>query len=643
MRGVLLVIIILIVIAAPFAVSALVAATAVRSAEAASNLAVADVKNLDFAGARSELGKTNSSLGRARTAVRVLKVFAWVPWLGTQITATDHTIAAAIETTVALDDALGFAADLVSFVGNAGTAAEVNPVALLGPDRNLADLSREERRSILAKLAGAGASFDSIETKLKLAEAELAKIPESGVSSALREAIGPFEVKVRETADALAQIRPLAKTLPGVAGYPDPKTYLFFLANNTELRPGGGFLGSYGILKMADGDIASIASNDIYTLDFPAQGKVTTPAPVPITKYLGIDKMYLRDSNWSPDFPESAKMAMSLYAEEAAAAGLAPDKLDGVIVITPDVAVDLLRIVGPITVRDVTFRPDNLVQELEYQVEQVYLQTGTPFLERKGIMGELMQELLRKLTALPVSRWSEVTTALQVQLSRKQALFYDRDPALEQAFVEQDWAGLVKPSDGSDYLMVVDANLGGLKTDSVMDRSIKYALAPGQGGRLDSVVEVTYKNNGSFTPYTSRYRTYTRFYVPEGSELVAATGQLENDKTKNPKLLPGQVDVSSELGKTVFGMFTSIEPGETRKLVVRYRLPTRLTPPATGGAYGLLVQKQAGSADYPLTLDLRFGNKVRRAAPPEDQKFWSDDRYYYSSDLSRDRAFSVGF
>jgi hypothetical protein len=43
------------------------------------------------------------------------------------------------------------------------------------------------------------------------------------------------------------------------------------------------------------------------------------------------------------------------------------------------------------------------------------------------------------------------------------------------------------------------------------------------------------------------------------------------------RFIPGQVDVMRDLGKTVFGAFWSIEPGETRQLTFKYRLPARVT------------------------------------------------------------------
>src|SRR6185295_17089120 len=111
--------------------------------------------------------------------------------------------------------------------------------------------------------------------------------------------------------------------------------------------------------------------------------------------------------------------------------------------------------------------------------------------------------------------------------------------------------------------MVVDANLASLKTDFAMNRTLRYEILKNTAGQWIGRTTVHYENHGHFDFKTSRYRTYTRLYVPLGSQLVRVVGALQNDKILNPKGDQGKPDVSTELGLTVFGAFTSIEPGQS--------------------------------------------------------------------------------
>ena len=60
-------------------------------------------------------------------------------------------------------------------------------------------------------------------------------------------------------------------TLPAILGFEGKRKYLVLFQNNMELRPGGGFIGSYGILEMENGVVKQFKVSDIYDAD----GKLT--------------------------------------------------------------------------------------------------------------------------------------------------------------------------------------------------------------------------------------------------------------------------------------------------------------------------------------------------------------------------------
>jgi len=183
--------------------------------------------------------------------------------------------------------------------------------------------------------------------------------------------------------------------------------------------------------------------------------------------------------------------------------------------------------------------------------------------------------------------------------------------------------------------------LAALKTDSVITRKVSYSINQSPTG-LVATARLVYKNNGGFNWKTTRYRTYTRIFVPLGSKLISSSGAMENDKVLDPKRTPGRIDTVDELGRRSFGAFLSVEPGETRELVFTYELPESISK-AAAGHYGLLVQKQPGTEAVPLTLSLDFGKKVTSATPVEERNKWGDNIYSQITDLRTDREFSVGF
>jgi len=57
------------------------------------------------------------------------------------------------------------------------------------------------------------------------------------------------------------------------------RSYFVLLQNNMELRPGGGFLGQYAVIKVKNGDVTSVFVEDANLLDQRITAKVSPPYP----------------------------------------------------------------------------------------------------------------------------------------------------------------------------------------------------------------------------------------------------------------------------------------------------------------------------------------------------------------------------
>lgn len=418
-----------------------------------------------------------------------------------------------------------------------------------------------------------------------------------------------------------------AKVFPSLAGYPEQKIYLFLLQNNKELRPGGGFIGTYGILKIRNAEIISFFTDNIYNLDWPSEAWVKVPSPKPFKDYMNLPWWFMRDANWSPDFPTSALKVEEFYKLEARP----PEKLDGIIAINPDFVEDLLGLVGPIEVDGITFTRENFFRELEYQVEYDYYKKGVPEADRKKIIGDLSKVLQERLFSLPLSRWEELFMIIEKNLEEKHILLYMNDNRLQQELQSKNWTGHVKVAP-EDYLMLVDANLGGLKSDAVLNKSINYRLRQ-QADKFIASVEAIYEHTGFYDEFTSKYRSYTRLYVPRGSKLIGMKiGDEDIDLDK--------VDIYDELDKAAFGVFFEVLPQTTKSITFTYELPVRLTERLIDGDYKLLVQKQAGMPELGLSLNLTFDKKIK---PLGSASAIFTNNVKYSTKIKKDEMFLLVF
>lgn len=423
----------------------------------------------------------------------------------------------------------------------------------------------------------------------------------------------------------------LIHVLPPFLGFSEPRTYLVLFLNNTEIRPGGGFIGTYAVVRIDKGSMDIIKLDGVENLDREAPESWRPVAPQIITDQLGTDRWYFRDSNWSPDFEISATQALTAYTGEQ---GVAANEIDAIFGITTTVLEELLALTGPFTVQGLHFDTADVTETLEYEVEFGYRDKGIPFEMRKQIIAPFFQTLTEVVAVDAFEQPKEYFDLFERMRSQKHIMAYGIDPTLQQHIDNVGMTPRLAQTKG-DYLMWVDANLAALKTDHAMKRHLTYGSRDIDGTSY-RVARMTYTHNGTFDWRTTRYRTFARAYVPAGSQLrevniVEADGNIT--KAQSDDITNGE-----EAGKQWFGVFTVIEPGDTESVEFVYTVSSAI---AAADEYSLLIQKQPGTLQPTLTLDIDFGTTIRRAVPAEQEYEWGDARYRLETNLLIDRPFRV--
>jgi len=289
------------------------------------------------------------------------------------------------------------------------------------------------------------------------------------------------------------------------------KNVLIVFENNNELRASGGFIGTYGNLKIKDGKISKIDVSSVYDLDGQLTEVIQPPRPM-----LNVnDRWFLRDSNWFSDFPTSAKKISSFYELEG---GQTPDII---VALTPDLIVDWLKIIGPISLPtySVTLTAENFVEQVQAITT---LSENSPSNEPKQILADLFPLLLQKLSETNEASWLETVSALQNNLNRKQLVFFSRDENLQKKLAKFHWDGSVLGTD-RDFLSVVSSNLGGTKTDLAVDQKINLTTTISPNGTITNQLEITRINKMPNLPQTENL-SFIRVYVPLGSKMLGNLG-----------------------------------------------------------------------------------------------------------------------
>lgn len=577
----------------------------------------------DFKGAGKALGTAHDKFVSAQDQLKKIRKFRFLPGLRRQVTAVENLLIAGIELSSGFQELTELADTIFA------------PLEKDGPV-SLADISTEETRMILQKMHEAPPLLSGVKGEIDLAAQAIDEIPEKGLLGPISKAVLPLKEQMPAIRKSLELAIPAAEAIPQIVGYPEEKTYLFLLQNNTEMRPTGGFIGTYGVLKLKDGAINLFQTDNIYNLDNKVKNVLIEEPPWQLQKYLGATKWFMRDSNWSPNFPTAAQKAEWFYHQE----GGAEDDFHGVIAVTPTFIQSLLELTGEIKVDGITFTAENFIETLQYQVEKGFYRQGISEAERKEVIGALASKLLDEILSLSSDRWVDLWNTFQKEITAKQILIFLKDESLEQLITEQGWGGEVKQASG-DYFLVIDANMASLKSDPGVIRTINYTLSQNASGELVGKIDLHYDNQGAFGWKTTRYRTYTRVYVPKGSELIESQGAMENDKLHGGRA--GEVEVLEEEGKTRFGAFISIEPQEQGVLSFTYKLPPYIADQIKNKQYSLFAQKQSGTPAYSLNVLLEFDQKIDSFSPIDKGGQDGQNKVTFSTNLEEDREFTITF
>ncbi len=487
----------------------------------------------------------------------------------------------------------------------------------------------------------------------KKTENELSKVDISNIPQNFQNSLSDFQSKLPIIIKSLDDFNKSVPIILEALGKEHSQKYLLLFQNNHEMRASGGFIGTYGIIDVNEGKIDNIFIDGIYNPDGQLQEKVVPPRP--IQKISAAWSMH--DSNWFADFPASAKKIAWFYEKTGG------PTVDGVIAVTPNVIEDLLKITGPINMPEyeMVIDENNFRELTQYEVEVNYNKT---FNRPKKILTDLTPKLMNKIFNQEEIKLLDLLDVFNKNFCQKHILIYSFDPKIESFILEKGWGGQVLETN-KDYLNVINSNINGYKTDGVIGQKIQHRAEIQDDGSIIDTLTITRTHRGGNSPYDWYNKVnanYLRVFVPKGSELLEVKGHtwekyflpmdysnfsrdpdLEAiDKTLKEDELTG-THIFEESGKTVFGNWVYVSPGETVIASYKYKLPFKLDFSRNVESYGLLAQKQAGSwdVDFRSSFNIPQGWKIIKQVP--SNTFCGSNVCQISQTLETDQFYGAVF
>lgn len=447
--------------------------------------------------------------------------------------------------------------------------------------------------------------------------------------------------------------------LPTILGFDGEKKYLVLFQNNMELRSGGGFIGSYGILTFKNGKMQDFKVHDVYDADGELKGHIEPPFP--IRRYLSQVHLFLRDSNFNIDFLKGASVSAQILNKETGEA------VDGVIAIDVTFVKNLIGVLGKIYVSDYkeTVDKDNFYLLTQTYSEKDFFPGSA---QKKNFLNSLFNSISHEVSLGKSISYPALLSLVGKSILKKNIIFAFSDPKIQEVFTVNGFSSSIldkrqnEKYQINDFLGINEMNLGVNKANYFLEREIKQEVSIADKGQVSEKITITYKNNSKKDKWPGGdYKTYFRIILPQDSQISSIAINNEDQKivkaitdpllyeTKNFKPPSGlEIERIDEHGKTTYGFLFIVPVGESKEISISYALPEKVLLNQPVLKYNQIVFKQPGTEDDSFFFSLNYPASFKLLKASENGDFgekFKDEKgaVKLSTALSQDLVLRLDF
>ena len=383
--------------------------------------------------------------------------------------------------------------------------------------------------------------------------------------------------------------------------------WLVIFQNSQELRPTGGFMGSYARVEFNYGKLTAVKIEDIYQPAGQFKGKIE--APPGVKEYLsGGEGLKLQDANWFPDFPTSAQTILNFFAWGN------EKSVDGLITVNLSVAEQLLDLIGSVDLYDFgdSITAGNLAEAARSKRYEFF-----PGSQQKAhFLSQLANQIKFKIEKQSVKQQLLLAKIIDKSIKNKEIQFFSTLPNLQQEFILAGWSGQISEFQPGDlFFYPVEANVGINKANRNIDRSLTIQ----QTGTMKFDVTLRFWNRNPSTgqaisaqsaPVLSvgsepaaanhlAYINYQRFLLPEKTQIEAITINNQPATAWRQDLVTA---ASGQIVRQVGGLILVLEDNEATVTI-------SLSFPNESQLDRWYFFKQSGIEAIPYRINLNQGSR----------------------------------
>lgn len=563
----------------------------------------------EFARARSDLviwGPVSSRLG-------------WVPRIGPELAAVAPAADAAYYATSSALDVVRGLTGLWPFIRRHSHSRPLLP-------------------ELATALAGGHQDFVAAQSTGLQGVAQLVGLPATTGNPTLDRAA----TKLRRDLPRLVGASGWLAVAPSLLGTGSPAQYLFCWENSQEIRAVGGFIGASELVTLHGGHMTKRFTGSALRHEIPFRHP-----PIPEAALTNETTWLFRDSNFSPDFPTSARLERWFYGRDTGT------WVTTVVDFVDQGVPDVLRATGPVYIPQyhVTVNAKNaeaLATRFAGPRTGGYRgprRPGAVSLDtyRKQFLGYEFAAIVGRLQHLPVNRWTHLASALGDAVGRHDILVYDRRPAVEDAIRSSGAGGTLNVVPG-DYVYIVDDNRSYNKISPFVHESATYVADILPNLWLNSTLTIHYHLNPSPPDLEGEgprfgqagnkhdFRDFVRVYLPAGAVIQPLS---PNDSGIR---FVTQYPVQLAYGFTQVSGWFQMRPRHSHTVTIQYQTPANALAFANFTQYRLTVPRQPGATLSRIGVSIQGIDGVTLVSP-NGRRLSS---YRQTLVLTRDRQLALG-
>ena len=379
-------------------------------------------------------------------------------------------------------------------------------------------------------------------------------------------------------------------------------SYLVLLQNSNEIRPSGGFMGSYARVKFKNGVLEEWSIRDIYTPDGQIKGYVENKLPLQQAFHSGTWR--LANSNWEIDFPKASRDIIWFFNKAG------EKDIKGVIALDLEFIRRWIEILGEVKPQEY---PETLNHENFYLITQSYSEDeffpGSHL--KKNYLSGVGSALLSSTLKSGFIKKVKILILLHDQLEKGHILVWVKDEKLSKTIKDLNWDGGLDNLGDYDLFYSVESNLGANKTNICITRKINQEVST--NGNVENKTVIFFYNdtdecrNHASDDWIGNYVNYQRILIPLNSNLISVkvgeeyfTMGSERDINDLPEIENDTnyfIDDKENYKEVSFWVIVPENKSNTIEII--YKIPKKHE-----NTYSVYVKRQPGIYQIPYRLSV---------------------------------------